>query len=96
VRDVKGMTDDEIVAELKFLGDQWDESRTSDDEGHGGSPGEGMVERMGALEQEQKHRTAVRKGFCLWPSGCVRKRLHGLSFCRTHQPYPATSGRTGR
>jgi hypothetical protein len=52
----RNMTDEEISAELKSLGDQWDEFQASDDEGHGGSPGEWMVERMGELEQEQKKR----------------------------------------
>lgn len=56
------MTLAEIEAELKSLGDEWDEFATSDDEGHGGSPGEWMIERMGALEQEQKRRAATQKG----------------------------------
>jgi hypothetical protein len=50
------MTDAEIAAELKALGEKWDESVASDDEGHGGSPGEWMVERMNELETEQKRR----------------------------------------
>jgi hypothetical protein len=49
------MTDDQLAAELKLLGDQWDESH-KDEEGHGGSPGEWIVERMGELETEQKRR----------------------------------------
>jgi hypothetical protein len=51
------MTDAEIATELKSLGKRWDESRSrSDDEGHGGSPGEWMIERMGELEEEQRRR----------------------------------------
>ena len=61
MQDAKRMTDTEIVAELQRLGDKWDESRSGDDDGHGGSPGEWMVERMGTLEQEQKRRKAKRK-----------------------------------
>ncbi len=53
------MTDAEIASELESLGKKWDAFRDSDDEGHGGSPGEWMVERMGELETEQKRRSAV-------------------------------------
>lgn len=53
------MTDAAIAAELASLGKQWDEFVASDDEGHGGSPGEWMVERMGELETEQKRRRAA-------------------------------------
>jgi hypothetical protein len=56
VIDAKVMTDAEIASELETLGKKWDEFRASDDEGHGGSPGEWMVERMGELETEQKRR----------------------------------------
>jgi hypothetical protein len=48
----------DILAEYKQLAKRWDESRASDDEGHGGSPGEWMVERMGELEHELKQRGA--------------------------------------
>lgn len=58
----KRMSDAAIATELRSLGKQWDELR-QDHEGHGGSPGEWMVERMGELEQEQKRRRAShRKG----------------------------------
>ena len=55
MRTVSLMTDDEISLELEALGKRWDAFR-EDDEGHGGSPGEWMVERMGELEAEQKRR----------------------------------------
>ena len=48
------MTDDQIAAELKQLGDDFDELRR-DAEG-GGSPGEWMVERMDELETERRRR----------------------------------------
>jgi len=51
------MTDLAIAAELRRLGRQWD-TLGRDTEGHGGSPGEWMVERMGELETEQKRRKA--------------------------------------
>jgi hypothetical protein len=51
------LTDKEIAAELKKLGDKWDRFRANCD-GGGGSPGEWMVERIGALEHEQKKRAA--------------------------------------
>ena len=54
------MTDAGIVIELQELENQWDAFVKSDDEGHGGSPGEWMIERMGELETEQKRRK-VRK-----------------------------------
>jgi hypothetical protein len=54
------MTDAEIEAELTSLDGQWDALRASDDEGHGGSPGESLIERMGELETEQKRRKGAR------------------------------------
>lgn len=84
------MTDDEIAAELKKLSDDWGKLRAELDEGHGGSPGEWMVERMGALETEQKRRVHAAAGLCAWAMNtCNQKRLKGLTFCRRHQPYPA-------
>jgi len=50
------LSDGEIAAELADLGKKWDAFTASDDEGHGGSPGEWMVERMDELETEQKRR----------------------------------------
>lgn len=49
------MTDTAVATELKKLGAEWDRV-SEDDVGHGGSPGEGLVERMGELEQEQRRR----------------------------------------
>jgi hypothetical protein len=49
------MSASEIIAELSRLGDQWDALRL-DEDGHGGSPGEWMIERMGELETEQTRR----------------------------------------
>jgi hypothetical protein len=54
------LTDEEIARELVELGSRWDAFRSSDDEGHGGSPGEWMVERMDELETEQKRRKGRR------------------------------------
>ena len=28
-------------------------------------------------------------GLCAYPTGCAKKRMRGLSMCRTHQPFPA-------
>jgi hypothetical protein len=54
------MTDAELAMDLALLGRLWDESRSDlDDEGHGGSPGEWMWERMGEVEAEQKRRKAI-------------------------------------
>lgn len=50
------LTDAEIARELVDLGVKWKEFRDDLDEGHGGSPGEWMVERMDELETEQKRR----------------------------------------
>lgn len=51
------MTDEEISSELSEVGKRWDSLR-EDEEGHGGSPGEWMIERMGELETEQARRKA--------------------------------------
>ena len=51
------MTDAELKSELASLVAEWDELHSDpDDEGHGGSPGEWLVERMGEIEHEQKRR----------------------------------------
>ena len=58
----RNMTDEQIAAELKTLGDRWDEFRkrmVEDDEGYGGSPGEWMYERMSELETEQQRRATA-------------------------------------
>lgn len=59
-RDVVRLTDSQIEDELAALGKLFEDSR-SDGEGHGGSPGEWMVERMGELETEQKRRVPQRR-----------------------------------
>ena len=55
--DASKMTIEKIRSELRTLGERWDAFRTGS-EGHGGSPGEWMVERMGELETEQKRRAS--------------------------------------
>ena len=55
MRKASVLTDEEIKRELSDLAAKWDESR-DDDEGHAGSPGEWIVERMDELETEQKRR----------------------------------------
>lgn len=55
-RPATALTDDEIARELDDLEARWKTSRRGDDEGHGGSPGEWIVERMDELETEQKRR----------------------------------------
>lgn len=58
----KGMTDDELAAELNRIGDRWDALRKSvADEGMAGSPGEGLWEWMNEIETEQKRRAASLK-----------------------------------
>ncbi len=51
------MRDDAIARELALLALRWTQLRVSEPEG-GGSPGEGMWERMGELEHEQQRRAA--------------------------------------
>ena len=52
------LTDTEIATELTVLGARWTAFQQADNEGHGGSPGEWMVERLGELETEQTRRAA--------------------------------------
>lgn len=54
------MTDTELAAEFSALRAQWDAFIAAEDDGHGGSPGEWMVERIGELETEEKRRKAAR------------------------------------
>lgn len=54
------MSNREIASELDRLGREFDQTR--DGEGHGGSPGEGLVEEMGALETEQARRVFHKAG----------------------------------
>lgn len=56
VTDAKTMTREQLIAALDLMGDQWDAFRSDIDEGHGGSPGEWMVERMDELETELRRR----------------------------------------
>lgn len=53
------LTDEQIARELQALGETWDASR-ADGEGHGGSPGEWMFERMDELGTEQKRRAKAK------------------------------------
>jgi len=60
----RAMTDEELAAEQKKLGDEWDEFQrrlSKDDEGWGGSPGEWMSERMSELDTEQARRAARKE-----------------------------------
>ena len=50
------LTDEEITRELGDLEAKWERFRDSDNEGHGGSPGEWMYERMLELEGELNKR----------------------------------------
>ncbi len=50
------MTDAEIAAELSQLESAWDAFRHPDFEGHSGSPGEWLVERMDELNTEVQRR----------------------------------------
>lgn len=54
------LTDEGISRELEELATRWKASRSGDSEGHGGSPGEWMVERMDELETEQRRRGGQR------------------------------------
>lgn len=49
------MTIPEIRSEFTLLSKKWDNVR-ADEEGHGGSPGEWIWERLGELEHELKKR----------------------------------------
>jgi hypothetical protein len=65
MRPATALTDDQISSELSSLETKWKASRSSDEEGHGGSPGEWMVERMDELETEQRRRAAKpKKKYC--------------------------------
>ena len=82
--------DDEIRMELEALTNLWEEVR-SDDEGHGGSPGEGIHERMGELEWELKLRAAMREK-CgdlrfMW-LGAAARWAHGAHYPMTGPTRP--------
>lgn len=55
MRNPRTMTRPEIETEIEDLKKKWD-ARRDDDEGHGGSPGEWIVERLEHLE------TVLKKG----------------------------------
>jgi hypothetical protein len=57
VKSARRMTDEAIAAELVKLDREFTAMRTDPEfEGHGGSPGEWMVERMDELETEKARR----------------------------------------
>jgi hypothetical protein len=53
--EVRQMTDVELTAEYDSMWGLWDTSR-EDEEGHSGSPGEWIMERIDEIETEQKRR----------------------------------------
>ena len=61
------MTDAQLVEELDELEKKFNAFRDDLDEGHGGSPGEWITERMGELETEQVRRAAA-----------IRRRIYAL------------------
>lgn len=50
------LSDAQIAAEERWLGQTWDDIR-ADEDGHGGSPGEGIWERLGEIEAEARRRS---------------------------------------
>lgn len=59
----RSMTDDELTAELARVEKLWTDMRTDPEfEGHGGSPGEWMVERMDEIETEKRRRVISLDG----------------------------------
>lgn len=54
------LSDVKILAELEKLVAHWDELR-DDLEGHAGSPGEWIIERIAELETEQERRLKNKK-----------------------------------
>lgn len=53
------LTDEQITSEIDRIGKLWDESRNDPEfEGHSGSPGEWMIERLMELETAQRRRSA--------------------------------------
>ena len=58
-----GVSDEKLAADLAVLHKRWDESRSDpDDEGHAGSPGEGLWEEIGAIDEEMARRRLASKG----------------------------------
>lgn len=58
MRPAQYLTTEQISDELDMLAAQWREVR-DDDEGHAGSPGEWLVERMDELDAEMERRRAA-------------------------------------
>ena len=56
MRSATVLTDEEITRELDELEARWKAFQDDIGEGHGGSPGEWMVERMDELETERNRR----------------------------------------
>jgi hypothetical protein len=58
MRSVSRMTTEEIWREHNFLSKKWNDlsAKYSSEDGHGGSPGEWIWERLGELEHELKKR----------------------------------------
>jgi hypothetical protein len=48
-----------LAAELEQLARKWDRLMSDEFDGHGGSPGEWMVERMDEIETELRRRSAT-------------------------------------
>jgi hypothetical protein len=48
-----------LEAELDQLERKWDQLMSDDFDGHGGSPGEWMIERMEEIETELRRRSAA-------------------------------------
>jgi hypothetical protein len=59
LRPVRELSDLELAAELTERGNDWDAVR-ADDEGHGGSPGEWIIERIDEIEAEIKRRVTLQ------------------------------------
>ncbi len=55
----KDLTDDQIRSEIERIGKLWDDMMSNPEfEGHGGSPGEWMIERLMELETARDRRAA--------------------------------------
>jgi len=82
------MTDDEIKDTLSVLEAKWKEFRASiDDEGMAGSPGESLIERMDALETEQRKRkqpNLLRCRFCSWETQPTKYGKPNFGAMRAH------------
>ena len=81
-------SDQQLLDELARLGVMWDRAR-ADPDGHGGSPGEWLFERLGQLETEQARRskTCPTCKKALRRSTSPHKCRHG-SWCRRFHDEP--------